>query len=59
MTVIFIEGKEISSGTPGHLTCETLPVTRHIDLEVFIHVPEYIVWEGLDVHGDGASGCVK
>lgn len=59
--MIVIEGKKsaLVTGSTGHLTCETLPVTRHVDLEVFVHVPEYIVWEGLDVHGGGAGGCVK
>lgn len=54
-----VKKSALVTGSPEHLTCETLPVTRHVDLEVFVHVPEYIVWEGLDVHGGGAGGCVK
>lgn len=43
----------------GNFTCEALPVSRHVDLQVLVHVPEYIVGQGLDVHGGGARGLER
>lgn len=43
----------------GNFTCKALPVSRHIDLQVLVHVPEDIVGQGLDVHGGGARGLER
>lgn len=46
-------------GLIGYLICEIFLVIRYVDLEVFVYVFEYIVWEGFDIYGGGVGGCVK
>lgn len=43
----------------GNFTCEALPVPWNINLQILVHVPEYIVGQGLDVHGGGARGLER